>query len=40
MSFAIKTAMTSEYTARIPDMTTGMRDYLESISIVEMVSIL
>jgi hypothetical protein len=33
MSFAIKTAMTSEYTARIPDITTGMSDYRQGISI-------
>ena len=31
MSPAIKTAMTSEYTAMIPDITTGMRDYGDAV---------
>ena len=38
MSPAIKTAMTSEYTAMIPDMTTGMSDYrhaLVSVSLLD-----
>jgi hypothetical protein len=33
MSPAIKTAITREYTAMIPDMTTGISDYTRKLSV-------